>query len=70
MERTITSYLEGIVHDFLFFLLMQAARAQDVQPVEWKVFSLGEPMLKSSAPVKPLPMEAAVPSNDQPVAAI
>jgi len=47
---------------FFSFLMIHTVRSQDVQP-DWKVFSLGDPMLRIKLPGEATPMEAAVPSE-------
>ncbi|HXR81884.1 MAG TPA: hypothetical protein VN763_13235 [Saprospiraceae bacterium] len=47
---------------FFSFLMIHTVRSQDVQP-DWKVFSLGNPMLRIKLPGEATPMEAAVPSE-------
>ena len=46
---------------FLSFLLMPSARAQEDLAAEWKVFSLGDPVLKIKLPGEVTPMETSVP---------
>jgi len=48
---------------FFSFLLNSMLMAQDVQPADWTVFSLGDPILQIKLPGEATPMESAVPSD-------